>query len=158
MAYTTPITWTATVVTVDNLNEQVRDNLTALASPAFDSDTGGSGSTTSTSLANLSISGGSLSITPQVTGRVMLVIELDRVYISGGAGTASVSWYNGTTNLTARDIYQEVGSSPAQYTPTHTTHIVTGLTNGVTITYTPRVKVSANTFNWSAVTVYAYEF
>lgn len=80
MAWTTPITWTQTLVTVDDMNEQVRDNENFLFSPTKDYNTGDKGSnytTTSTSFVAVDTGGGDdlrLSLTPQGED---LVIEFD---------------------------------------------------------------------------------
>jgi hypothetical protein len=71
MAWTTPMTWAQALVTEDDLNEQIRDNLLFLFDPTEDHNTGDKGSnytTTSTSFAAVDTAGGDdlrLVITPQ---------------------------------------------------------------------------------------------
>lgn len=110
MAWTTPQTWTQSLVTVDDLNEQIRDNLSFLFDPTEDHNTGDKGSnytTTGTSFAAVDTAGGDdlrLVMTPQgedveiefdcdvshgtANGRTYLNLYIDGVAVVDGDGLA----------------------------------------------------------------------
>ena len=66
MAWTAPATWTATLVTVAQFNEQIRDNMLALKSPPsdnYESNEGADYTSTSTAYADVDTTDFTLSIT-----------------------------------------------------------------------------------------------
>lgn len=66
MGYTTPITWNSSLVTVAQMNEQIRDNLNALKDPptdSYDVNEGADYTTTSTGFQNVDTTDLAMSIT-----------------------------------------------------------------------------------------------
>lgn len=91
MAWTTPKTWSQALVTEDDLNEQIRDNLNFLFDPTEDHNTGDKGSnytTTSATFAAVDTAGGDdlrLTMTPQGED-VEIEFDCDVAHSAGGAG------------------------------------------------------------------------
>lgn len=84
MAWTTPKTWTAALVTVDEFNTHIRDNLNWLKNPTSDVATLASQiTTTSTSFTDAT----GLSVTMTTNGGNVLCLFTGCVNISGAGGT-----------------------------------------------------------------------
>lgn len=89
MAWTTPKNWSATLVTVADLNTHIRDNLNALKTPPQDIYSTGAyagASTTSSTFVNIDATNLSLDIT--TTGGRLAILFSAEVYSSSGAQRA----------------------------------------------------------------------